>query len=80
VRSAATAVNIQLIGIPASMMTHYIHLSLAGGIMIMNKIPFIMSISRHIRFGTGENQKSKTILAAIKQVKSMYMHEAWFQA
>jgi TPP-dependent 2-oxoacid decarboxylase len=35
-----------------------------------------MTISRHIQFGTTkmlQNQKSKTILSAIKQVKSIYM-------
>jgi hypothetical protein len=57
-------------------MTHYRHLTLGGDIMFVNKIPFFMSITRHIRFGTDEmlqNQKSATILAAIKQIKSIYM-------
>jgi hypothetical protein len=57
-------------------MAHYRHLTLGGDILFVNKIPFFMSISRHIRFGTGEmlqNQKRATILAAIKQIKSIYM-------
>jgi hypothetical protein len=44
--------------------------------MFVNKIPFFMTISRHNKFSTAEmlkNQKSATILAAIKQVKSIYM-------
>jgi hypothetical protein len=76
VRSAAAAVNVQLVNIPANIMTHYRHLALGGDIMFVNKIPFFMSISRHICFGTGEmlqNQKSATILADIKQIKSIYM-------
>jgi hypothetical protein len=43
--------------------------------MYINKIPFFMTMSRHIKFGTGKtlkNQYTKTILAAIKQVKSVY--------
>jgi hypothetical protein len=39
------------------------------------KIPFFMTMSRHIKFGTSEtlkNQYNKTILAAIKQVKNVY--------
>jgi hypothetical protein len=70
------AVNVRLVGIPANIMTHYRHLTLGGGVMFVNKRPFFMSISRQIRFGTGEmiqNQKSATILAAIKQIKSIYM-------
>jgi hypothetical protein len=76
VRSAAAAVNVRLVDIPAHIMTHYTHLTLGGDIMFVNKIPFFMSISRHIRFRTGEmlqNQKSATILAAIEQIKSIYM-------
>jgi hypothetical protein len=43
--------------------------------MFVNKIPFFMTISSQIKFGTGEilkDQYNKTILAAIKQVKSVY--------
>jgi hypothetical protein len=64
-------------GIPATIMTHYRKLIIGGDIMfVVNKIPFFMTISRHIKFGTVEmlkNQQSATILAAIKQVKSIYM-------
>jgi hypothetical protein len=76
VKSAATAVTVRLVDIPANIMTHYHHLILGDDIMTVNKIPFFMTISRHIGFGTGkmlQNQKSATILGAIKQVKSIYM-------
>jgi hypothetical protein len=46
-----------------------------GDIMFDNKVPFFMTISRHIKLGTGKMQKSqhnKTMLAAIKQVKSAH--------
>ena len=44
--------------------------------MFVNKMPFFVTMSRHVKFGTAEmlqNQQSKTILRAIKQVKSVYM-------
>jgi hypothetical protein len=48
--------------------------------MFVNRLPFFMTISRHIKFGTAEaikNQQNKTILAAIKQVKSIYMRRGF---
>jgi hypothetical protein len=57
-------------------MTHYRELILGGDIMFVNKIPFFMTISWHVKFGTAEmlkNQQNKTILATIKQVKSVYL-------
>ena len=44
--------------------------------MFVNKIPFFVTMSHHVKFGTAEmlqNQQSKKILRAIKQVKSVYM-------
>jgi acetolactate synthase regulatory subunit len=56
-------------------MSHYCNVILAGDIMFVNKIPFFLTISQSIKFGTAEmikDQKAKTILAAIKQVWSVY--------
>jgi hypothetical protein len=75
-RSGANPVNVVLADIPDTIMTHYKQLILGGDIMFVNKIPFFMTISRHIKFCTAEmltNQKSPTILSAIKQVKKIYM-------
>ena len=44
--------------------------------MFVNKIPFFVTMSLHVKFGTAEmlqSQQSKTILRAIKLVKSGYM-------
>jgi hypothetical protein len=76
VRSAAAAVNVQMIDIPATIITHYKHPTMGSDIMFVNETPFFITILCHIRFGTGEmpqNQQSKAILAAIKQVKSIHM-------
>jgi hypothetical protein len=50
-------------------------LSLAGDIMFVNKISFFVTISRSLKFGTVEmimNQKSPTIIQAIKGVRDIY--------
>ena len=43
--------------------------------MFVNKIPFLITISRHVKFGTVEvmkNRKSETIVAGLKHVKQLY--------
>ncbi len=43
--------------------------------MYVNKIPFFMTISRHVQFGTAEvltNQQAKTLVACVKKVKALY--------
>ena len=76
VRRGGERVNTHLVDIPATVMSHYKNVTLAGDIMFVNKIPFFITISRHLRFGTAENisnQNMKTLLASVKQVKSTYM-------
>jgi hypothetical protein len=75
VRKSALSAAINYTDIPATIMSHYRNITLAGDIMFVNKIPFFVTISRNIKFGTAEmiqNQMAKTILAAIKQVQSVY--------
>jgi hypothetical protein len=75
-RSMGTRVETTLTNISTTIMTHYRDLILGEDIMFVNKITFFKTVSRHIKFGTAEMLKTqlhKTILAAIKQVKSIYM-------
>jgi hypothetical protein len=75
VRQGAARVETTLTDIPASIMSHYREVVLGGDIMFVNRLPFFMTISRSLKFGTAEslkNQKDKTILISIKQVKSIY--------
>ena len=75
VRQGGTHVEATLTDIPASIMTHYRDLVVCGDIMFVNKIPFMMTISRHLKFGTAEmlkNQKDPALLASIKQVNRIY--------
>ena len=51
------------------------NVTLAVNIMYINEIPFIMTTSRAIHFGTAElikNEKISTIMIAIKQVIEAY--------
>jgi hypothetical protein len=75
VRRAADHVKISTVDIPSGLISHYCDIVLTADIMFVNKIPFLVTISRHIKFGTAEvleNQQLKTILGAIKRVKSLY--------
>jgi hypothetical protein len=49
--------------------------TIAGDIMFVNKIAFFMTVSRSLKFGTVkmiQNRKSKSLLTAIENVKSLY--------
>jgi len=57
------------------MLEQHGNVTLAVDIMYINKIPFVMTTSRAIHFGTAElikNQKISTIMIAIKQVIEAY--------
>ena len=64
VRHTSDRVDLQIFDILASIMSDYQNVTLGGDIMFVNKIPFFMTISRNIKFGTAEviqNQQSATI-------------------
>jgi hypothetical protein len=76
VHKAATSVDVNTVDLPATVMSHYQDIVLAADIMFVNGIPFFVTISRNIKFGTAEmiqNQQAKTILTAINQVKATYV-------
>jgi hypothetical protein len=71
VRRTANAVQATYTSIPATIMSRYRNVTLAGNIMLVNKLPFFVTISRNIRFCTSEflaNRKSNTIFKAITRV------------
>jgi hypothetical protein len=62
--------------IPIGVMGKYWDVTLACDVMYVNKIPFLVSISRHIKFGTAEMLKSESagqLLASIKPVTQTYV-------
>ena len=76
VRRPNTHIEGRVVDIPVEIMSRYREVIIGGDLMFVNKIPFFMTTSRHIKFGTVEalpNQTGKTIFAAIKKVKSVYM-------
>ena len=50
-------VEVEEVSLPPTIQQHYQEVMLACDIMYVNKIPFLMSISQHIRFGTAQHIK-----------------------
>jgi hypothetical protein len=74
-RSGTSHVRSAPTNLPIQIMSRYKDVTVAGDIMYVNTIPFFMSVSRHIKFGTAEmitSETAKTLLTAIKQVKRAY--------
>jgi hypothetical protein len=74
-RTTPKHVQTQQVNIPINIMTRYKAVTLAVDVMYVNQIPFLMTVSRHIKFGTAEMLKSKSdasLLDAIKHVKKAY--------
>jgi hypothetical protein len=65
-----------LVPIPATIMAHYRTVVLSVDIMKINKMPFFVTISRAIKFGTVtwlKNAKADTILANLTEVHNVYV-------
>eukprot|EP00957_Ditylum_brightwellii_P024507 1849892-Ditylum_brightwellii.AAC.1 len=63
------------IDVPPELMEIHKDVTLAVDIMFVNKMPILTSISRHIKFTTGQKQGSraaKNILKAIKNIVKLY--------
>ena len=80
VRRASTSVAAEQLEIPMSIMSRYQKVTVAGDIMFVNKLPFFVTISRHIKFSTAEfltNQKTPTIVQAIKRLHQTYIRRGF---
>ncbi|HEY9815832.1 MAG TPA: hypothetical protein V6D20_08555 [Candidatus Obscuribacterales bacterium] len=76
VRRPPGKVNTDVMVIPAAIMDRYREVTLGGDIMKISKIPFMVTISSSIRFGTMElvtNQMMMTLAKAIGNVAKVYM-------
>jgi len=61
--------------IPITIMDRYHEVTLCIDIMYINNIPFLISISRHIKFGTAEklpNRQFQNIMKAIRGIYNIY--------
>jgi hypothetical protein len=80
VRKATPHAPSQLIPVPLPILKQYRNITLAGDVLHVNRIPFFVTISHHLRFCTSEmvtNQQAPTLLASIKQVRSFYAHRGF---
>ena len=71
----------RLVNLPYVVMSRYRDVALGGDIMFVNKIPFFMTISRNIRFGTSQSltsRSSKVILRAIQSIKKIYSQRGFW--
>ena len=58
-----------------SIMKHYRHVMLGADVMYVNGIAFLVTVSRHIKFGTVEplvNRKQMHLLTGIRSVAQIY--------
>lgn len=61
--------------LPIEIMDRYWNVTICGDIMFINKIPFPITISRHIKFGTSEmlvTRSAANIKTAIKNIQKVY--------
>jgi hypothetical protein len=75
VRRGGQHVVIERQDVPRTIMEGYKNVTLSIDIMFVNKIPFLVTISRGIKFGTAEtltDRKHPTIMSAIKHVVALY--------
>jgi hypothetical protein len=75
VRHSGNRVRPEYEQIPSEIMERYTDVTLCIDIMFVNKLPFLVTISKHIKFGTVEaikSRKHKVLLAALKGVKRLY--------
>ena len=66
--------------IPSGIVEQYHNAIIAVNVLYVNKLPFIATISRYIRFGTVEflhNQKSTMLTEHIKQVNRLYQQRGF---
>jgi len=68
-------VNVTWTQVPEDILQRYRDVVVAIDIMAINEIPFMVSISRHIHFGTAElirNKTKKTLLTSMEQIVRAY--------
>jgi hypothetical protein len=75
VRRTPKAVTMGNVPVPDDILRTYRRVTMGADVMYVNKIPFLVTSSGHLHFGTAKvlvNLKHSTILNAIKGVQSVY--------
>lgn len=76
VRKGAPHVEVTNITVPSELMSQYRDVIVGADIMIINKLPFFVTMSRNIKFSTAElllDQKQSTLVDHVKRVQSIYL-------
>ena len=80
VRRQPPRVEVEEVSLPATIQEHYQEVTPACDIMYVNKIPFLISISQHIRFGTAQhvkNQQGTMIFNGIRAIHQVYLQRCF---
>ena len=80
VRQQPPRVEVTEVTLPPTIHQNYQKVTLGCDIMFVNKIPFLMSISRHLRFGTAQhikNQQGATIFNGIRAIHQIYLQRGF---
>jgi hypothetical protein len=75
VRQTGERVRAEYDEIPKGIMERYRDVTICVDLMYINKVPFLVTISRHLKFGTIEavkNRRHKVLVPALKNVKRLY--------
>jgi hypothetical protein len=75
VRRTPKTVTMGNVTVPDDILRTYRRVTMGADVMYVNKIPFLVTSSRHLHFGTAKvlvDLKHSTILNAIKGVQSVY--------
>jgi hypothetical protein len=87
VRRQGPRTELEYVRVPDPIVEKYRNVIISVDLMFVNRIPFLVSISRNIKFGTAEmvvNQQSDTLMKALRQVcavykkgASLFAHASW---
>ena len=80
VRRQPPRVKVTEVALPRTIKQHYQEVTIGCDIMFVNKIPFLMSISRHIRFGTAQhikNHQGTTIFNGLRAIHQVYLQRGF---
>lgn len=74
-RASPETHDVQVESVPPSIMEVHRNVILAMDLMFINRIPFLVTISKGLKFGTVThilNKKDTTVISALKHIKTMY--------
>ena len=74
-RKQPSKVRVQLLAVPPAILDRYKVVTIGVDVMKVNKVPFLVSISTNVLFGTVQvvpNQKADTLVKCITNIRNLY--------